>query len=808
MTPTTASTARTGYDRRTPHSKSTDDHHEFRVGPIDHFTIDEVLAEFPSLTTWETTRDEMRPYQIDGARRILEWLSTFSGEGWQQRWVASGADAGNGWITDLVERDTSALAPTVKRERLLRGIVGLLLCRAVLPSYDFLYAYKPQALYHHARREFSPDAFGGAEAKANSLGVARQPREQALHVIAKIALHTGKDVADLAPGDVLELRAFCLRTRGQTHPGVALAWVLLREVADMGEYATMQEAIRLGKRPTSELVDRYRLRDSEVRKVLIRYLDERRPALDYSSFLGLVADLANNFWADIDRHHPDLDTLRLPTEIADAWKARLRTIEHPDGTTRNRSPIGYLQILVKVRAFYLDLQEWAMEDPSWAQWAAPSPVRRGETDGYHKTRGITVATMHQRVRDRLPKLPMLLDAVDQHRTDQHALLTAATGTAVGETFTHHRRGFRRVVPSSYATASQKKDAVPPVVIEDLATGDLLNVTTSEGEAFWSWAIVETLRHTGVRIEELTELTHLALISYKLPDTREIVPMLQIVPSKSNQERLLLISPELANVLAAIIIRLRQENGGTIPLTRRYDRHERTTGPVLPHLFQRRRGSWRWSVLGPNTVREMLNRTLDRADLRDAAGQPLRFTAHDFRRIFATEAVNGGLPVHIVSQLLGHANINTTQAYTAIFEDDLVRTYRAFLGRRRAERPATEYREPTDNEWREFQQHFHERKLELGECGRPYGTSCKHEHARIRCPSLRLDPKARPRLIVIIANLKDRIQEARINGWLGEVQGLQISLDAAVDKLTTLDRLRRQRPNTSAADLGIPIIKDA
>jgi len=140
-----------------------------------------------------------------------------------------------------------------------------------------------------------------------------------------------------------------------------------------------------------------------------------------------------------------------------------------------------------------------------------------------------------------------------------------------------------------------------------------------------------------------------------------------VPSKSNQERLLLVSPELANVLAAIIIRLRQENGGTIPLTRRYDRHERTTGPALPHLFQRRRGSWRWSVLGPNTVREMLNRTLDRADLHDAAGQPLRFTAHDFRRIFATEAVNGGLPVHIVSRLLGHANINTSQAYTAVFE---------------------------------------------------------------------------------------------------------------------------------------------
>lgn len=43
--------------------------------------------------------------------------------------------------------------------------------------------------------------------------------------------------------------------------------------------------------------------------------------------------------------------------------------------------------------------------------------------------------MHQRARDRLPKLPMLVDAVDQHRADQHVLLTAASGTAIGETFT-------------------------------------------------------------------------------------------------------------------------------------------------------------------------------------------------------------------------------------------------------------------------------------------------------------------------------------------------------------------------------------
>jgi hypothetical protein len=147
---------------------------------------------------------------------------------------------------------------------------------------------------------------------------------------------------------------------------------------------------------------------------------------------------------------------------------------------------------------------------------------------------------------------------------------------------------------------------------------------------------------------------------------------------------------------------------------------------------------------------------------------------------------------------------------AIFDDHLVRSYRTFLGNRRALRPEAEYREPSDEEWRDFQQHFHTRKLELGECGRPYGTPCKHEHACIRCPSLRLDPGARSRLVEIIDNLRDRIQEAKLNGWLGEVQGLETSLRAAAQKLVSLDRMRDRKTSGDAriADLGLPVIREA
>lgn len=70
----------------------------------------------------------------------------------------------------------------------------------------------------------------------------------------------------------------------------------------------------------------------------------------------------------------------------------------------------------------------------------------------------------------------------------------------------------------------------------------------------------------------------------------------------------------------------------------------------------------------------------------------------------------------------------------------------------------------------------------------------------------MDPGARRRLVEIIANLKDRIQEAKLNGWLGEIEGLGVSLEAASRKLVSLDRTRDRQPN-SPVNLGIPVITD-
>jgi len=200
------------------------------------------------------------------------------------------------------------------------------------------------------------------------------------------------------------------------------------------------------------------------------------------------------------------------------------------------------------------------------------------------------------------------------------------------------------------------------------------------------------------------------------------------------------------------------------------------------------------------IRKLLDAALTATGLTGTDGQPLRFVPHDFRRIFITDAIMNGMPPHIAQLVVGHANINTTMGYKAVYPEEAINGHRAFITRRRALRPSEEYRTPTDEEWQEFLGHFERRKVALGDCGRAYGTNCIHEHACIRCALLRPDPAQRHRLLQVQENLLARIDEAKREGWLGEVQGLGVSLAAAKTKLTQLDDLAARR---STIHLGMP-----
>ena len=454
-----------------------------------------------------------------------------------------------------------------------------------------------------------------------------------------------------------------------------------------------------------------------------------------------------------------------------------------------------MNTLAMVRAFYLDIAQWAAEDPArWGPWAVPCPIRDEEMSR-KKERSHRKSRMDQRTRERLPVLPVLVAAVSAARSKTAEVLLAAQATAPGQQFTAARQTLRRPVMTRHGGSAK-------VWAEDPATGRRRDLTLEEHRSFWTWAAVEVLRHTGIRIEELAELSHHSFVQYRLPATSELIPLLQIAPSKTDTERLLVIAPELADVLSAIICRIRRDDGA-VPLVVAYDIHERVWNPPMPLLFQRQIGVERRPI-PIHGIRKLLNAALAGTGLTDASGKPLNFTPHDFRRLFITDAVMNGMPPRIAQLVAGHADINITMGYKAVYPEEVINAHRAFIARRRATRPGEEYRIPSDAEWDEFLGHFERRKVALGDCGRAYGTSCVHEHSCERCPLLRVDPAQRPRLVQICDSLIARIGEAECEGWAGEAEGLKISLDAARQKLAQMDQAARRAANVH---LGMPGLAD-
>ena len=719
--------------------------------------------------------------RLRGTDRMLIWLEAQPGESWQQRWLAGRAeDLAAGWRSML----TSWFGERGVRSQWLAselsaGLRALTAADVIRPSLAFL-AQVPSLkgdLVGELARARDPRGFARL-AEHLAAGSESARKRVVLSRTAMILAAKGGTTSEITIGDVLELAEIESRVRQAWPHELPGFYHALRALGHFGTDApTHWRQLRTpGQHTPDELIDRYRLACRPVRDLLVDYLCERQPSLDYTSLRDLAYFLGSRFWKDLELHHPGIDSLDLSPADAAAWRQRLA-----DGGEQSQAlSTGARTTLATVRAFYLDLSQWALEDPSrWAHWVAPCPVPRSALRD-RKIKRQHKARMDARTRERLPVLPVLVRTVEQHRADAAALLTAARAAGPGTTFTAAGQHLIKPVLTGAARSTARVWALDP------ATGKRRDLAKEEEYAFWAWAAVEVLRLTGIRIEELLEITHHSLIQYRVPATKELVPLLQITPSKTDAERLLVVSPELADVLATIIERIRRPDG-TVPLTPAYDWHECVWRPPTPLLFQRAVGS-EHRALSHGTIRKMLQASLAHTGLTDPIdGRPLNFTPHDFRRMFITDAIMNGLPPHIAQVIAGHRDINVTLGYKAVYPDEAIQAHLAFLARRRALRPTDEYRVPTDEEWEQFLGHFERRKVSTGLCGRAFSTPCIHEHACLRCSMHWPDPTQRGQILEIRDNLEARIAEAEHQGWLGEVEGLQISLAGANDKLAQIDR---------------------
>jgi len=160
------------------------------------------------------------------------------------------------------------------------------------------------------------------------------------------------------------------------------------------------------------------------------------------------------------------------------------------------------------------------------------------------------------------------------------------------------------------------------------------------------ALVETAYAAGLRISELAA-ADLGSLDLRRGEIR--------VLGKGRNERIGLLGRPARAALAAYL-----EDGRPILL-------ERRSGDAAPppDIFLNHTGA----PLGVRGLRYRLDR------LRRLAGLPVGVSPHTLRHSFATHLLDGGADLRVVQELLGHANLATTQIYTHVSPGRLQTAYR-------------------------------------------------------------------------------------------------------------------------------------
>ncbi len=169
----------------------------------------------------------------------------------------------------------------------------------------------------------------------------------------------------------------------------------------------------------------------------------------------------------------------------------------------------------------------------------------------------------------------------------------------------------------------------------------------------NWALFECMYSTGVRVSELAGLTE--------ADVDFDQGMIRVL-GKGSKERIVPIGSKAMESLH-------------IYLAAR-DIQFPEAGPMGTALFRNARGG----RLTTRSVHRLLRMELRRCGLWQ------HLSPHGLRHTFATHLLNSGADLRSIQEMLGHSNLSTTQRYTHVQMDQIMKIYDAAHPRGRKEHP--------------------------------------------------------------------------------------------------------------------------
>jgi integrase/recombinase XerD len=210
----------------------------------------------------------------------------------------------------------------------------------------------------------------------------------------------------------------------------------------------------------------------------------------------------------------------------------------------------------------------------------------------------------------------------------------------------HRFALREGIADQDPATAVRPPTPPRRLPRALPLDDVLALVEAAGfdgtpKALRDRALLEFLYGTGARISEAVGLD----LDDLDPERGAVV-----LHGKGGKDRMVPVGSFAARAVEDYLVRARPAYAAA--------------GRGSPALFLNSRGG----RISRQSAWTILQLTAERAGLRTAIGP------HTLRHSFATHLLDGGADVRVVQELLGHASVTTTQAYTLVTVDRLREVY--------------------------------------------------------------------------------------------------------------------------------------
>jgi integrase len=150
-------------------------------------------------------------------------------------------------------------------------------------------------------------------------------------------------------------------------------------------------------------------------------------------------------------------------------------------------------------------------------------------------------------------------------------------------------------------------------------------------------------------------------------------------------------------------------------------------------------------MGDSTYRRSLHRWLERCDIRDEHGQPVKIVPHRFRHTLGTMLINRDVPQEVVRRILDHDSHMMTARYARLSDTTIRRHWEQarkinVKGEAVTLDPASPLAEAA---WAKQRVGRATQALPNGYCGLPVVKTCPHANACLTCPMFITTPEFLP-----------------------------------------------------------------